>query len=396
LPVKYIPRLAEARLRQLAGLFPAVAVTGPRQSGKTTLLRHAFPEYGYRSFDLPEDRAFFGDDPVGFLAALPDRVVLDEVQKVPAIFEYLKAEIDRVRLPGRFLLTGSAQFSMLKGITESLAGRCGFLSLLPFQREEHPKTIWKAMELGGGYPEVLLRGHRGVREWYDAYLTTYLERDLRSLLDIGKLKDFRVVLGLLAARTAQELNLSSIAREAGVNEKTVAAWISVLEASYVILPIPSFHRNFGKRLVKRPKLYFWDTGLACHLTGVRSREILERGPMAGAIFENYVISEIAKDAAHRGVDRTLYYFRTNAGIEADFVLEDRESRRIVFGEVKRRLTVRPEDLKNIRILREASRKMQSNGWSIEGLLVNAGSGEETLLDGTVVRGVGAGRGRLIP
>jgi uncharacterized protein len=394
--MKYVPRLAEAGLRKLAGLFPAVAVTGPRQSGKTTLLRHAFPDYGYRSFDLPEDRAFFADDPRGFVAALPNRVVLDEVQKAPAIFDYLKAEIDRVRVPGQFLLTGSAQFSMVKGITESLAGRCGFLSLLPFQHEEHPKSTWKAMELGGGYPEVLLRAHKGAREWYDAYLTTYLERDLRSLLDIGKLRDFRVVLGLLAARTAQELNLSSIAREAAVSEKTVAAWVSVLEASYIVLPIPSFHRNLGKRLVKRPKLYFWDTGLACHLTGVRSREILERGPMAGALFENYVMAEIAKDAAHRCLDRKLFYFRTNAGLEADFVLEDRESRQIIFGEVKRRLTVRPEDVRNLRVLREASRPLQREGWSIESLLVNAGTSEEALPDGTLVRGVGAGNGRLLP
>ena len=177
-------------------------MTGPRQSGKTTLLQHAFPRYAFHSFDLPEERAFFEDDPRGFVAALPRHVVLDEVQRVPSIFDYLKAEIDRSRDAGRFLLSGSAQFSMVKGITESLAGRCGFLPLLPFQRTEHPKTGWKAMELGGGYPEVLLRGHRDTREWYEAYLESYLERDLRSLLDIGKLRDFRIVLGLLAARTA--------------------------------------------------------------------------------------------------------------------------------------------------------------------------------------------------
>ena len=388
--MKYVPRVAESRLRRLAGLFPAVAVTGPRQSGKTTLLRHAFPQYAFRSFDLPEERAFFEDDPRGFVSALPRHVILDEVQRVPPIFDYLKAEIDRRRDPGQFLLSGSARFSMVKGIAESLAGRCGFLTLLPFQRSEHPATGWKAMELGGGYPEVLLRGHRGTREWYGAYLETYLERDLRSLLDIGKLRDFRIVLGLLAARTAQELNLSAVARQAGVTEKTVAAWVSVLEASYLVIPVPCFHRNFGKRLVKRSKLYFWDTGLACHLTGVRSRELLERGPLAGALFENFVVAEIAKDTAHRGLDQKLFHARTNTGVEADFVLEDLERRRIVFGEVKRRRTVRPDDARNLRALREASRDMQREGWAVDTVIVTTGDEHESLPDGTTVCGIETG------
>lgn len=252
------------------------------------------------------------------------------------------------------------------------------------------------MEIGGSYPELVVRNHRGGRDWYEAYVTTYLERDIRSLLDIGKLNDFRTVLGLLAARTAQELNLSSIAREAGVSEKTVAAWVSALEASYLILSVPPYHRNLGKRLVKRPKLYFWDTGLVCYLTGLGSREILEKGPLAGAIFENYVVAEIAKNIAHRGLDRKVHYFRTNTGLEADFVLEDREQRRIVFGEVKRRITIRPEDLKNLRTLRAASAEAEREGWTVGSLIVNTGTTEESLPDGTVVRGAGIAEGGPVP
>ena len=175
-----------------------------------------------------------------------------------------------------------------------------------------------------------------------------------------------------------------------MTEKTVAAWVSVLEASYLVLPVPCFHHNLGKRLVKRPKLYFWDTGLACHLTGVRSRELLERGPLAGALFENYVVAEVAKDAAHHGLDRRLYHARTNAGIEADFVLEDLERRRIVFGEVTRRSTVRPDDARSLRVLREASRDMLREGWTVETMIVTTGDADESLPDDTIVRGIETG------
>ncbi len=383
----YIARIAEERIRRLASLFPAVAVTGPRQSGKSTLLGNAFPEYRIVTFDSPQERAFFEDDPLGFMKALPDKVILDEVQKVPALFEYLKIAIDTDRTAGRFLLTGSAQFSLVKGISETLAGRCGTVSLLPFQSSESPTTPWPSLEIGGSYPELVTREHEGSAEWYDAYIMSYIERDLRSLLNIEKLRDFRIVLGLLAARTAQELNLSSIARESGISEKTVAAWISVLEASYIVFLVQPYHRNLGKRLVKRPKLYFWDTGLACRLTGIPDHDQLEKGPLAGAMFENFVAAELSKDIAHRGTDTRLYYFRSNAGIEADFVLEDATARSLVFGETKRRISIRPDDFKHIKALAERARAEEPS-WKVGAVVVNAGDAIHSPTSGSAIVGVG--------
>lgn len=370
-------RIASDHLRRMVEFFPAVAVTGPRQSGKTTLLKQLFPDWHYVSFDTAAARRLFEDDPSGFLAAQGDRVILDEVQKVPALFENLKQAIDADRTPGRFLLTGSAQFSMVRGIGETLAGRCGFQALLPFQYAEIGAKSLEAAELGGFYPELVVRQWQLGREWYDAYVTTYLERDVRTLLDVGNLRDFRTVLGLLAARTGQELNLSSVAREAGVTEKTVASWVSVLEASYLIFLLKPWHKNLGKRLVKRPKLYFWDPGLVCFLCGIRTQEQLAQGPLAGALFENLVVADTAKDLAHRGLDRSLWYFRTNAGLEVDLIVEDPATRSRSLVEVKRRTTVKPEDTKTIRTLL-AHPDLGTDGWTTRGLVVRQGQGRQPL------------------
>lgn len=322
------------------------------------------------------------------MKVLPEKVIFDEVQRVPGIFEYIKMEIDCDRRPGRFLMTGSAQFSMVKGIAESLAGRCGNMVLLPFQSAEVPDIAWSALELDGSYPELVVRGHNGSADWYDAYIENYIERDLRSMLDIGKLDDFRTVLGLLAARTAQELNLSSIAREAGVTERTVAAWVSVLEASYLIFLLPAWHRNLGKRLVKRPKIHFWDTGLACRLTGIQSVEQLEKGPLAGSMFENFIVAELAKDIAHRGLDRRLFHFRSNSGLESDFVVEDIPASRVTFGEVKRRMTIRPDDFRTLKTLIADAREFSDGINHHEGVVVSTGSSIENPAPGLSIVGAG--------
>jgi len=294
--MRYLSRKIEQTIKHYTSIFPAVAVTGPRQSGKSTLLREIFgKKYTYVTFDDPIVVEQFLSDPKGFMAEYNNKIIYDEAQKVPDLFHYLKIEIDNDRNNyGKFLLTGSSQFAFTKNITETLAGRIGMLALLPFQKQEIPQKQQHNQILLGGYPELVNRNYKNTKEWYSAYLSNYLERDVRSLSNIGNMRDFQRLISLLASRTAQELNMSKLAREIGVNIKTIQNWISVLQASYIIFLLPPYHRNLGKRIVKRPKLYFYDTGLLCYLAGIRNIEILEKGPLQGEIFETYIVSEIMK------------------------------------------------------------------------------------------------------
>jgi predicted AAA+ superfamily ATPase len=331
----YRPRTIEPLLRRYLGLFPAVAVTGPRQSGKSTLVRHALSGYPYVSMDDPEEIHAAERDPRGFLARFPERVIIDEAQRAPGLFSYIKMEIDAARnRKGRFILTGSNQFSLASRISDSLAGRVGLLSLLPFERIELPVKARSGQMLSGSYPELAMRGYEGSREWYKSYLGTYLERDVRAVHGVGKLADFQSLLSLLAARTAQEYNASGLARELGVDYKTVESWVSILEASYILFRLRPWKANIGKRLVKRPKLYFWDTGLVCHLSGLRDGEALDAGPLAGPIFENYVCAEILKAAAHRGRDLEALFYRESNGLEADLILTDKDRGAVQIIEMK--------------------------------------------------------------
>jgi predicted AAA+ superfamily ATPase len=358
----YRHRALEARLNRYLTLFPAVAVTGPRQSGKSTLLRTSFPDVPYATFDDPEEVRAVESDPKGYLARFPDRVILDEVQRVPALFSYLKIAIDTDRQrKGRFLLTGSSQFTQSRRISESLAGRIGLLELFPFERREMPADARPGQMLFGSYPELAMRGHDGSREWFSAYLATYLERDIRVGNNVGKLSDFQTLLRLLAARTSQEYNASSLAREVGVDSKTVESWVSILEASYQVFRLRPWKADIGKRFVKRPKLYFWDTGLVCHLTGIRSMETLEAGPLAGPVFENLVIAEILKAVAHRGVDVEAHYFRESNGLEADLLIQDRDHGRFLVVDTKAGRTAKApwvDSLKKVAALVGAKLKRQ--------------------------------------
>ncbi len=323
----YRHRALEARLKKYLGLFPAVAITGPRQSGKSTLLRTAFPDLPYVSFDDPEEVRAAGMDPRGFLSRFPERVILDEAQRAPELFSYMKIAIDADRRKGRFILSGSNRFTLSRRLSESLAGRIGLLELHPFERMEMPKGGRRDQMLLGSYPELAMRDHEGAREWYSSYLATYLERDVRLASDVGKLSDFQTLIRLLAVRTSQEYNASSLSREVGVDSKTIESWVSILEASYLVFRLRPWHANIGKRLVKRPKLYFWDTGLVCHLSGIRSTEALESGPLGGPVFENLIVAEILKAAAHRGLDVEPHYFRESNGLEADLLVHDRDNHR---------------------------------------------------------------------
>jgi hypothetical protein len=321
-----LDRRLTSTLQRLASAFPAVAITGPRQSGKTTLVRAIFPEKPYVSLEDPLERSFAQEDPRGFMSRFPGGAIFDEAQRWPELFSHLQIAVDEDRVPGRYILTGSQQFGLLSGVTQTLAGRVGMTRLLPLALSEIPAVADKTGRLddlmvAGGYPA--LHTQQGIRQadWFSSYVATYIERDVRQVLNIQDLTTFQRFLRLCAGRTGQLLNLSSLAGEAGIAHSTARAWISVLEASDVIFQLPPYYRNFGKRLVKSPKLYFVDTGLACWLLGIRSASVLALHPSRGALFETLVVSEFLKARYNEGLPADLYFWRDNNGLEADLIFE---------------------------------------------------------------------------
>lgn len=319
----YIPRILEVTLEKYLRAFPVVGLTGPRQSGKSTLLKHLLKDkYTYITFDDFKLIALLQDDPEKFMRIYDNRVIFDEVHKAPEIFNLLKIAVDNDRDNyGKYIITGSAQFSFLKGVSESLAGRIGLLSLLPFQFSEIPGKQKKMSIFKGGYPELVIRNYEFYNEWFSSYLDTYLNKDLRSISNIGDLRYFRNLMQILAGRCSQILNMSEIARDIGVTVATVKKWISVLEASYIVFLLPPFYKNFGKRIIKAPKLYFYDTGLVSYLLGIENQTLFENGASFGPLFENYIVSEIMKKEIHAKNNTGLFYFRSNYGLEVDLIID---------------------------------------------------------------------------
>lgn len=336
----YYKREAKHLLTRYLKAFPAVGLTGPRQSGKSTLLRHLLPHYEYITFDDTKNIALFNDDPETFLALHSQQVIFDEAQFVPELFHALKLSIDNNRHQyGNYILSGSSQFSLIKKITESLAGRIGLMSLLPLSFSEMPRSLNMEAIYQGSYPELVLRDYREAELWYNSYIETYLHRDVRALANIGDLRDFQRFIQLLAARAAQTLDLSSLARAIGVSAPTIKRWISVLEASYIIFLLPPFYQNFGKRIIKSPKIYFYDTGLVAHLTGTRTFEQYDKGPMAGSLFENFIITDILKRIRHHGIQAELFYLRTQDGAEIDLIIDYKNRQEMI--EIKKSATLTP-------------------------------------------------------
>ncbi len=342
--VMLIPRAVAPVLPRLAQGFPIVAVTGPRQSGKTTLVRTVFPDKPYVSLEDLDERAFAREDPRGFLARYPDGAVLDEVQQCPPLFSFLQTRVDENRRTGLFVLTGSQQFNLVSGVTQSLAGRVALVPLLPFSLGElaaagQAPPSPEQLLFCGLYPPLWDRS-LDAAIWYGNYVRTYLERDVRQMINVRDLSTFQRFLRLCAARTGQLLNLTGLATDCGISQNTARAWLSVLEASYVLHLLPPHHANFNKRLVKTPKLYFLDPGLASWLLGIQRPEQLAGHPQRGPLFETWVLSELLKARYNRALDANVTFWRDHAGQEVDLLIDLGD--RLMPVEVKSGQTVVPD------------------------------------------------------
>ena len=321
-----IERDLKSNLLKAAERSPSITLTGPRQSGKTTVCRAAFPQHAYVNLEAPDTRQFATDDPRSFLAQFSDSAIIDEVQRAPSLLSYLQGYIDDDPKPGRWILTGSHNLAVAESVSQSLAGRTSVHHLLPLARSEverfpnYPAALEETL-FYGGYPRIL-NDELDPTEWLGSYVATYLERDVRTVSRVGDLTAFQRFLELCAGRTSQLLNISRLASDCGVSQPTAAAWLSILESSFILFRLPPFLANLNKRLVKMPKLHFYDTGLVCWLLGIRHADQLRTHPLRGPIFETWVVSEIVKHRMNRGESRGLFFYRNREGAEVDLVIEN--------------------------------------------------------------------------
>lgn len=346
--MRHVARLLQEPLRAATAAFAAVVVTGPRRSGKTTLLQRSFPRAQYHLLEDPDLLQRFRADPRGFVAALKPPVILDEIQNAPELFAYVRTRIDAApRRTGQWLLTGSQEAPLMQQVTESLAGRAAVLQLPPLSVLETDKVAM----LRGGFPEVLARPSTADL-WFRSYVQTYLERDVRAVTNVRDLATFRRFVALVASRCGQVLNKTDLAAPLGVSVPTIGQWLSVLEVTGQILLVPPYFDNFGKRLVRSPKLYFTDTGLLCHLLGLESAAALAKSPFLGAVFENFVATEIVKAQVGHGRRRELYWFRDLQGLEVDFLVPV-PGGQVLLVEARASATAIPGDTRALSRLRDA-------------------------------------------
>lgn len=323
----YYPRDIEATLQEAARQFRVVVLTGARQTGKSTLLRHLFSKtHRYVSLDNPRDLKLAQEDPGLFFEQYPSPLILDEIQYAPQLLKFIKIQVDQNQQRGQYLITGSQQFTLIKGLQETLAGRAGLFQLLPMAITEGrvPTRNYDFRGLTGSYPELVTVKGIDADRWFDSYISTYIEKDVQLHYRLEKTVFFKNLLFLIAARCAQILNYQSLANDLGVSIMAVKSWIKILEASQIIYLLRPFYINLGSRIVKAPKVYFTDTGLVSYMTGNRDKNILMRGPQAGALFENFVVQELLKFYINQGRRPPLYYYRTNNGLEVDLIIEEKQ------------------------------------------------------------------------
>ena len=317
-----INRQLEDELNSLKNEFPIIAILGPRQSGKTTISQKVFPDYEYVTLEDIDYREFAKNDPRGFLDRYKENIILDEIQRVPTLMSYLQSHVDKLKTNGKIVITGSHNFLLMEQISQSLAGRIGITKLLPFSYKEISKVENDITELifKGSYPRIYDQNIRP-EVFYKNYISTYIEKDIRQIKQITKIDDFLKFIRILAGRTGQELNTNSISEECGVSHNTIKEWISLLEASFIVYRLKPFHKNYNKRIVKNPKIYFTDTGLVCSLLGIRKKEEIDYHFLKGSIFETYIINEFQKYNFNYGEKYELYFWRDNNKKEIDLILD---------------------------------------------------------------------------
>jgi len=365
-------------MMEMAQKFPVLVFTGPRQSGKTTLAKLVFPEYRYVSLENPDNLAFALSDPRGFLAIYDKYVIIDEAQSAPQLFSYIQQLVDDSGLTGQYVLSGSQNFLLLEKITQSLAGRVYLMELLPLAQDEiqgvEQQNVFEAV-FKGSYPRVYDKQIQP-RDFYPAYVRTYVERDVKTIINVQDLALFRKFLSLLAHHVGQLFNASSISKQLGVDSKTVQRWMSLLESSYIAFTLHPWHANFSKRIVKTPKIYFYDTGLVAYLLGIKKSEDLVLSTYKGALFENYCILELLKSHKNKGVTQDFYFWRDSNGNEIDLLLVD--GLEVACLEMKASQTVKPEYLKALHYLDETT------GYNYNHYLINTLDSNQKRTNETIV------------
>jgi predicted AAA+ superfamily ATPase len=374
-----ITRDAQIKLQHLSSTFKAIAIIGPRQAGKTTLAKITFPKKPYYSLENPDVRSFAIDDPRGFLMSIPNGAILDEIQNVPHLFSYLQEILDNSTEKGMFILTGSNNFLLQENISQTLAGRVAYLNLLPFTTNELvtnnmlPKTDEEIL-FQGFYPPIYDQ-KIPPSDWASNYIKTYIERDVRQIKNVTDLLTFEKFMRVLAARTGQELNLSAISNEVDVNLKTIQSWIGILENSFIIYLLKPYYQNYNKTITKRPKVYFYDTGLVSSFLRITNTSQLENHPLKGAIFETMVVIEFVKKYTNKGITPPLFYWRDKTGHEIDVIIDNTE--KITPVEIKSGKTINTDFFKHLKYWNKLSKNNNS-------LIIYSGNQDQQRSDGTKI------------